>query len=129
MKIPRRKKPQMEESSAVVDCMLAIYVHDPRTLLSDMPSGDRLMSIAAETLRRHDPTQDLSISAYVRTVVTGGALSMADQEVQALNDAPGMMKDVLRDRGLAARSHTYEVWAEELSPKVRVVWAAAVRKP
>lgn len=56
MKLLRRKRPQAVEPAPVVDCMLAIYVHDLKTLLSDMPSGDRLKSIAAEALQRHDPT-------------------------------------------------------------------------
>jgi hypothetical protein len=108
--------------------MLAIYVHDPKTLLSDIPSGDRLKSIAAEVLQRHDPTQDLTDDAYVRTVVTGGGLSMADQEAQAQRDSPGMLKDLLRERGLDAEGYKLEVWTEELSPRVRTVWAAAIRK-
>ena len=111
-----------------VYAMLAIYIHDPDALLTDLPSGDRLKPIAAETLQRHDPTQKLHASAYVRTVVSGGGLSIAEQVVQARSDAPGMMKDVLQERELDAEDYKHEVWAEELSPKIKVVWVAAIRK-
>lgn len=132
----RKKKSEMPKArtrrsagglSRVVNAMLAIHVHDPKTLLTDMPSGDRLKSIAGDALSRHDPTLTLSSSAYVRAIVTGGGLSMAKQEVQARSDAPGMMKDMLRERRLGSSSQEVELWTEELNPSVRVVWVASIR--
>ena len=72
--------------------------------------------------------RDLSPSAYVRTVVTGGAMSMSEQEAQARRDASGMMKDLLQERRLDPGEYDEEVWTEELRPRVEVVWVAAVRK-
>ncbi|GAH39299.1 unnamed protein product, partial [marine sediment metagenome] len=40
----------------------------------------------------------------------------------------GMMKNVLQERELDAEGYKLEVWAEELSPKIKVVWVAAIRK-
>ena len=138
MRLRRRKKePQTAEarrgrpkggSAKTVDAMLAIHVHDPATLLTDMPSGDRLRSIGADALRLHSPTLTLAPGAYVRGIVTGGGLSMAEQEVQARSDAPGMMKDLLRERSLDPASHEVEVWTVELAPTVKVVWVASIRE-
>lgn len=87
---------------AVVDAMLKIHVYDPDVALADAPSGDRLKIIARETLRGHDTSCHLSAESYVQPVVTGGAMLMAAQEAQALEDAPGMLEEILDDRVLDA---------------------------
>ncbi len=128
-----RKKKKIDAPSAsgsrtaVVDAMLAIHVSEPGVLLTDMPSGDRLISIAGDALRRHGTVQ-LAADAYVRTMHTGGGRPMAEQETLARKDAPGLMSDLLSERGLLAAEHETDVWSEALNPKVGVVWVAAVRR-
>jgi hypothetical protein len=56
--------------------------------------------IARETLRGHDTSCHLSAESCVQSVVTGGAMSMAAQETQALEDAPGMLEKILDERVL-----------------------------
>ena len=111
----------------LVDAMLAIYVHDPDVLLTDLPSGGRIAAIAREALVSHDPTLAASDDCYVRAVVTNDVQPIADQEKQARTDAPDLIDGVLRERGLQTREYEHDVWTEELSPKISVVWIAARR--
>lgn len=133
MRLLRRKKgkhaatPTEAPEASRVAAMLAIHVHEPEVLLTDMPSGDRLLEIAQAALSRHGGSQRLAMGAHVRGMVTAAGTSMATQEERARSDAPGLMADYLRERGLGVADHEIEVWSESLNPKVRVVWVAAAR--
>jgi hypothetical protein len=122
----RRRPPAATER--VVDVLLGLHLHSPDVLVGDLPSGDRLKSIAAETLSRRGGALRLSDDAYVRAIVSSSEADLSIQMMRAGDEARGLMGEVLAERGLDARGYQYELWSEELSQDVWVQWAVAVRQ-
>ena len=114
-------------STGAVEVVLGIHTHDPDVAI-EMPSGDRLREIAAESLARHDSTRSLHADGYVRAILASGGGPLPAAEGQALRDAPALMKGVLEERGVDPHQYSIDVWSEPVGDRVRVVWAAATRR-
>ena len=113
-----------------LDAAVAVYLHSSDTLLTDIPSGDRLFEVARLSAQRQvDPPLALGFHAAnsVKAVQAPGQMPLDEAEAQARKDKVKIVEQELGG-GFDRRFFDYFTWVEELTPTVRVLWIGLAKR-
>ena len=120
------KVPQGGGKDKVVDAMIGICVHNPRTFI-EPPSN--VKQTAAYSLSEGIKGASLSPNAKTAFMIVQGNQSFEDSEKQARIDLPDQLKKWMKQQGLSPDNYTFDYFDESLQSDLKILWGVAIKNP